>query len=972
MKNILYSPLTFIENRPQYFRKNNIISSHSKINLSLMLKFFVKALIINLVYIPILGMAQALTTPLTLDTAIRTGVLSNGMHYFIQRNSKPENRVELRIALKAGSLQEDDNQQGLAHFCEHMCFNGTRNFKKSELVDYLESIGTKFGAHLNAYTSFDETVYMLQVPTDKPEILQKGLLVLEDWASGVSFDPAEIDKERGVVMEEWRLGQGAENRMQQKTFPVIFHKSRYAERLPIGKPEIIQKCEFSTLKKFYTDWYRPELMAIIIVGEIDVEQMEKEIKSRFNKLSNAANTRKREEYIVPAHDSMLVTTATDKEATYSAVTFLHKYPPHTQKNIGDLKRNFVQSLITDMLSERMEEAKQKPTSPFSYAFSYWGSYVKGTDGFQQTLVASSDQNISPCITEMFTELERVHQHGFTEGELVRAKSRMLKELENKFKEKDKTPSSTFARVMINDFLSDEITPSLSEKYKLATQLFPGITLAEINQSSKVLFNQENNTVIEITAPEKEGVKLPTAAEIRNIYVKVKKQKINPYSEVVATQSILPQEPIAGKIEAEKNYPGSDIKIWKLSNGAVVISKKTDFQKDNILFKAQSNGGASLYGDSDHLNAIICGDLVSQMGAGQLNEIDLNKYLSGKTVDLTADIGELNETLNGSFAKDDGETFFQLLHARMRYPRKDQTSFDAQIKMFKGFLENRSGSPEAAFADTVQVTMAQYNPRVQPITVERLKEINLNRAYDIYKERFNNPGEFTFVFVGNFDEPILRQWVEKYIGSLPGEPSSENWKDNGIRTPGGRITKSVIAGTEPKSQVQLIFTGPFEYNRKNRNDLTCLTRLASTKLREELREEKGGTYGVGVQPKTEKFPMGKYSITISFGCSPENVDTLTKSALKVLHQLGIKAPSEMDMTKIKETYRREIETALKENNFWLSVITNSYMYGEDITEVQQLDGYLMDLKAEKLQELALKYFNFNQYADFYLVPNMKLK
>jgi zinc protease len=890
------------------------------------------------------------------------------MTYYIRKNVKPENRAELRLALNAGSMQENDDQQGLAHFCEHMCFNGTKNFKKSELVDYLESIGTKFGPHLNAYTSFDETVYMLQLPTDKEDILVKGFQILEDWAHNVSFENEEIDKERGVVTEEWRLGQGADERMRNKYFPILFKDSRYATRLPIGKPEILKNAKYETLKQLYTDWYRPDLMAVIAVGDFDVDKIEKLIKEKFSAIPARQNARKIEKYQVPDHKEMLVAKASDKEAAYTSVQVMYKHPENKIKTIEDFRNSLIENLYTGMLNARYEEIRQKGNSPLAFAGCYFGGLVRTKESYSTYAYLTSDKNIEAALKIIAEENERAMKFGFTASELEREKKSTLKQNEIAYNERDKTESSRLVSELVYHFLSESPVPGIEFEYDITKKIMDGITLDEVNKVGKRLKTPNNeNCVVVITAPDKEGVTLPSDEKVKAIFNDAAKGTIKAYEDKVVNKALMTQMPTPGKITEEKQIKELGITELKLSNGIKVYLKPTDFKNDEIQFTAFSPGGVSLYPDKDANSGSFGSYIIGQSGIGEFDNVTLQKYLSGKSVHMYPWVSETSENWNGDTSPDDLETMMQMLHLYFTQPRKDTAAYASMIAQQMGFMQNRALDPQSAFQDTIQVTMSCYHPRAKPWTAETLKEIDLDRAYEIYKDRFSDAGDFTFAFVGNFKMETMKTMLEKYVASLPSKGRKETWKDLGYKTPKGIIQKTVKKGTEPKSSVSIRFYGDFEYNYAHRFDLRVLSQLLSIKLREVLREEKGGTYGVQVYPYTTKTPKQQYGFMINFGCGPDKVEELTKATMEEIEKIKKDGCNEKDLVKIKETLKREHETSLKENEWWLKAIELKVQAEENLLEINDYNKYVDDLKGGDFKNFATQYLNNREFSIFKLYP-----
>ncbi len=907
-----------------------------------------------------------LNKTLPLDAKVRTGILPNGIKYYVRYNSKPEKRAELRLAVNAGSTAENDDQQGLAHFTEHMAFNGTKNFKKNELIDYLESVGTKFGAHLNAYTSFDETVYMIQVPTDSQQILDKGLMILEEWAHNLSFDAAEIDKERGVVVEEWRLGQGAQERMRRKYWPVLFKDSRYEKRLPIGKKEILETCPHDALKNFYKDWYRPDLMAVIVVGDFDVDRMVKRVTEQFSKIPAKKDARKLQVWNVPDPKSFSVATAQDKEATNTIIRLNYMYEPLPLVTGTDYRNMLIRQLYNAMINQRLSELLKQANPPFLFAASSFSNFVRNKDSYSSFAVVKQD-GIENGLATLITENERVKRHGFTQGEFDRQKTEMLRGIEKQFNERDKSESRSFAGEYVSHYLENQASPGIEMEFDLYRQLLPGIKLEEINALAGKFITDGNNAVLIVTGPEKEGVVFPTDEKLKSVFYETQKANVTPYVDKVVNKPLLEQKPAAGKITEEKKITEFDITELKLSNGVRVLLKPTDFKNDEIQFFGYKMGGTSLSTDADYMSADFSNAIVSESGIGQFDETSLEKVLTGKIVDVGPGIDDYMQTMSGSCSPQDVETMMQLIYLYHTAPRKDETAFQSMMEQQKGFLQNRSSSPEAAYRDTVNYFMAGYNYRACPIKTETLNEVNLDKALEIYKQRFGDANGWVYTFVGNIKSEQLKPLAEQYLGGITSTDKEETFRDLGIETPKGKADKTVRKGVEPKAAVSLKWNGPFEFNRHNRNEMNALAKLLSIKLRENLREDKGGVYGVGATPAMSKFPKGNYLFTIGFGCSPENVEKLISASLDEINDIKANGCNEKNLVKIKETFIRERETYLKENFFWLGAISQSAMNNESIAELNNYTTWVNSLNSDDFKRLANKYFNMDEYKRFVLLP-----
>ena len=847
-----------------------------------------------------------------------------------------------------------------------MAFNGTKNFKKNELINYLESIGTKFGAHLNAYTSFDETVYMIQIPTDVDSILDKGLQIMEDWAHNVSYDSVEIDKERGVVMEEWRLGLGAQERMRKKYFPVLFKDSRYAVRLPIGTPEVLEKCPYEALRSFYRDWYRPDLMAVVVVGDFDLDKMEKEIKSRFGSIPKRENPKPLKTWEVPDNKEFLTAVATDKEAQFTLVQLNYKQKHERTTNVAEYRRHLIEELYNGMIGARLTELTKQENPPFVFAASNYSQMVRNKDSYS-CFAAVKPDGIENGLKALVTENERVKRFGFTPSEFDRQKKEMLRNMEKMNNEKDKTESRNLAMEYVYHFLQGEPAPGVSYEYALYRMLLPDIKLEEINALAGRWVTSGENAVAIIMGPEREGLTMPTDARIQQLIKEAQSAPVKAYVDKVSNKPLLAAVPAGSKITAESELKELGIQSWTLGNGVKVNLKTTDFKNDEIQFSAFAFGGSSVVEDKDYMSAAFADGIINESGLGEFDQTALEKMLQGKIVEVTPGINDLTQELSGNCSPKDLETMMQLIYLYFTAPRKDAVAFKAVKEQFASFMQNRDNSPDRVFADTVAYTMSGYNYRNRPLRPAMLDDINLDRAFDIYKERFSDAGGFTFTFVGNVKAETLKPLTEKYLGGLPASNKKETFMDREKEGPKGKLEAVVKKGKEPKSSVNLKFTGPFEYNRKNRNEMNALIKLLSIKLRENLREDMGGVYGVGANPVMKHYPKETYTITISFGCAPGNVEKLIAAALTEIEDIKKNGCNETNLTKVKETFIRERELYLKENNFWLASISQNEMNRENMLEILDYNKWVNSLTSDDFKRLANRYFNLNEYKRFVLMP-----
>ncbi|TFG64539.1 MAG: insulinase family protein [Spirochaetales bacterium] len=900
------------------------------------------------------------------DKTITKGVLSNGLTYYIRENRQPENRLILRLVVNAGSILEDSDQQGLAHFVEHMAFNGTEHFAKHELIDYLESIGMQFGPEINAYTSFDETVYKLTVPTEDPVMVEKAFLMLADWARGLSFEPSEIDKERGVIIEEWRLGRGAQGRMQDKYIPVLFQGSQYAVRLPIGKKEILESFTHKRLTDFYSDWYRPELMALISVGDTPTPEIKMLIDKYFSGLRGGGPGEKRRTmYPVPDHKETLFSLVTDPEATNTVVEVLFKRDVEEQLKVRDYRNMILNRLFDSMLNQRFYEMTQAPDPPFLFGVSNNVPFVR-TKSVHDLACLVPDGGVERGLDALISEARRVRQFGFTAGELERAKKEMLKGFENAFKEQDKTDSNSLADEYIRNFLTNEVIPGIVYEYDLYRNYSPGITLNEVNRLAEDLMAAENR-VISITGPEKAEVPLPGRTALEAVLVKAETRALEAYTDELVGDSLVSETPGAGKVVREKTWPASGITEWTLSNGAVVVMKPSDFKNDEILFSAISPGGTSLVPDKDFLSAQMTSGIIQASGAGGFSQVQLAKILAGKSAYVTPFMGEVQEGYSGSCTPAELETMLQLLYLFSTAPRKDQAAYESLKQRLTELIRNRELRPETLFYDTIQNLTTQGHFRSRPLTMDILKEMDLDAAFRIYTEHFQDASDFVYLFAGNFDPALIRPLVETWIGGLPAAGVKQTWKDPGILPPPGIVEKKVVKGIESKSSIALVFSGDLPWSRETLINLRALETILDIKLRETIREDASGTYGVRVQAGMARAPREDYSLFITFSCDPFRVDELTGLVFEDLKWALAGGYGDVYMTKAKEQIRRSYEKSIKTNGYWLANMEDAWFYRDDPEALLKVPALVDGITEETVRKAAALTVNLGRYVKVVLYP-----
>lgn len=921
--------------------------------------------LLSVLFVGFLFFQTSFAQLLPLDPAVRRGKLANGFTYYIRKNTEPKDRAQLYLVIKAGSILESEDQLGLAHFMEHMSFNGTTHFPKNALVDYLQKAGVRFGADLNAYTSFDETVYQLPIPTDDAELFSNGMQIMRDWAGAATLDTEEINKERGVILEEKRLGKGAQQRMQEKYLPVLFNNSRYAKRLPIGTEEVLKNFKPQSIKRFYIDWYRPDLQALIVVGDIDVNAVEKMIKAKFADLKKPAVIRPRTKYTIPLSGKNQFIAVTDKEFQYTVAQVIIKHPGKELKTEKDYRNSIKRYLFNQMLADRYHELSQAPDVPFIQAEAGIEGFLAGLEIYAATVVAKPGE-FEKAFKAVWTETERAKRFGFTQTELDRAKQRYLTSMETALKEKGKTNSENLVKEYTRYFLNAEAAPGIEMEHRLVKQQLPGITLSEINALTKQYITGRNRDVI-IMSSEKEKDNLPGAAVVNTWIADVQKEKLTAFTDQVSDKPLLSVKPVAGKIVAEKNIPELNVTELSLSNGVKVVLKPTDFKNDQVIFNSFSPGGSSLYSDVDYQSAANAAGIISSSGVGEFNAIQLPKLLTGKVVNVTPYISERSEGLRGSTNPRDLETALQLTYLYFTEPRKDADIFKGIISRSVSGIANRGNDPGSVFSDTVNAVLGNYNIRRTGPSVSKLEQINLDRAYAIYKERFADASDFTFTFTGNFDKEKIKPLLETYLGSLPSLQRREQANDLGIRAPKGEIEKKVYKGKEPKATVRLVFSGDYTFNEGNNIQLGALAEVLNIKLIERLRELEGGVYSPSVKSNYSKYPVNRYAITVAFGCAPENTDKLIAATLDEIKKLRASGSGQVEVQKFIAEEKRTTETQLKDNNFWLGYLSSSYENKEDPAKVLQYIQSLNSVTPETIKASAQTYLSGDNLIKLVLLP-----
>jgi len=920
--------------------------------------------------LPAAALAQstpALTDSLTWDPAVRRGVLPNGIRWFIKKNGRPEDRVSLRLAVPVGSTAEADDQQGIAHFTEHMNFNGSAHFKDAdELVGYLRSIGLRFGADANAYTSFDETVYMLEVPTDKDSLLVTGLHALSDFAGRATMSDKEIDKERGVVMEEWRLGRGADERMQRQQLPVIFHDSRYAVRLPIGKPENIQGVPYARLRDFYRTWYRPEWLAVIAVGDVDPDKMERLIRENFSDLPKRTDAKQVPHYDVPPHDQTLMSIVSDKEATSSSVALLVKRPRRPTSSVAAARSELKADLFSAMLNSRFDEIAHGANPPFLNAFAGNFQFTRDVNLYYAQ-AQTEDGKQAKGFEALLVETARVRAHGFLQSELDRAKREQVAQLDRAFAERDKTESRTLAAGMVGAYLNNEPEPGIEASTKVEKSLLPGITLAEVNALADSLVSTQNRVVL-ADGPDKAGAPLPAEAELRAILDRSASAKPAAWVDKAAGQALMAKLPAPGKIVSRRTIDEIGVTVVKFANGLEAWLKPTDFKADEIQFSAYAPGGLSVADSAAYVTAWMSPFIVNDNGVGGFKNTDLQKMLAGKIVRVVPYANAYTHGVSGNTRPEDMETLLQLLNLGFVKPTQDPEAFAALQAQFNAFLSNRANSPDQVYSDSANAvnTGGFYMSRVP--TAAQVSAVKLPEALDFYRRSFANAGDFTFFFAGTFKTDSLVPLLARYLGSLPGTGKrTSKWVAKGPRFPPGITNAEVRKGSEPKGSVRITYFTGESIEELDQHRANSAASILTDHLRSSLRELLGGTYSVSARFQ-HQVPLNGYStMTIAFGCDPARSDTLIAATLAEIRKMTTDGPSTADVSKEQEVQRRELETNVKQNNYWTGSMSIVSLLGWDPKRIAKRRERIDLLTTANLHDTFKKYFPPDHYSVVRLAP-----
>ena len=874
------------------------------------------------------------------DKNVRIGKLDNGLTYYIRHNALPEKRVEFYIAQKVGSILEEPQQRGLAHFLEHMAFNGTKHFPGDEtglgIIPWCETKGIKFGTNLNAYTSVDQTVYNISnVPTENQNVVDSCLLILHDWSSAINLADKEIDKERGVIREEWRSRNSGMLRVYTDLLPTIYQGDKYADCMPIGSIDVINNFPYKDIRDYYHKWYRPDLQGIVIVGDIDVDTVEAKLKAVFADVQKPVNPAERTYYPVTDNKEPIVAIGTDKEVDDPSIEIYFKQdatPDSEKNNVGYLASQYMTSMISSMLNARLSELVQSANPPFTRASSYYSDFfvAKTKEAFALSASSKAD-GIETALKTLLQETERARRFGFTESEYARARANYLQSLESAYNEREKTKHGSYVREYVQNFLNGEPIPGIEAEYAMMNQLAPNIPLQAMNMVMQQLVPDSNQVVI-IAGPAKEGLKYPTKEEVINLLKGMKDLDLQAYVDKVSDEPLMKEAPKGGKIISEKEGDIYGSTKLVLSNGVTVYVKKTDFKADEIRMKGTSLGGKSIFPDKDALNFAVMDNVIAVGGLGNFSQVDLTKVLAGKKVSVNAGLGATTENVFGTCSPKDFETMMQLTYLTFTAPRKDAEAFESFKNRMKAQLESAQANPLSSINDSLQKAMYNNHPRVVMMKPEMVDQIDYDRILEMYNDRFKDASDFTFYFVGNIDLETAKPLIAEYLGALPAINRKETFKDTKMSIRKG-VYKNEYAKEQqtPTATIVFLYSGKAPYTLKNDILLSFATQVLDMVYTEEVREKEGGTYGVNCFGDLQKYPKEQLLLQIVFQTDPAKKDKLAGIVVDELKKLAAEGPSDVHLQKVKEYMLKKYADNQKENGYWMNNLNDYFYYGMDMTE-----------------------------------------
>ncbi len=909
--------------------------------------------------------AEGQSDRIPLNPDVLSGTLENGMKYYVQHNDTPRERAILRLVVNVGSLMEDPDQLGMAHFLEHMAFNGTRSYAENDLVRFLQGIGMQFGPDINAHTSFDETVYKLMIPLDRSENLNTGLDILEEWAFHMNLETKDIEEERGIIHEEWRRGLGASRRMMDAAYPQIMYKSLYGQRLPIGTEESILNSTPDSIRRFYEDWYRPDLMAIVAVGDFDAKEMEQEIIDRFSGYKNPERPRERTEPAVPDHSQTIFTVQSDPESTWTAGIIFNKFTKKQSTHKDDYRNELMEDLYLTMFNNRLEDLENSEDPPFTYAYADFTNLTR-PKSFHSMTVMTADGEFYRGYEALLTEARRIEEHGFTEAELDRARKELSSRMFTAYNNRNNRESVAIAQDYVLNYLNGTPAPGTAYKWDVFNEFIETISLEDVHAAVLPWLSEENRVVYTMS-PSGEDRDEINPVKLSEINYRVNMSTPEALDEKRVTSSLLSDIPESGSIVERKTLPGGIAEEWTLSNGVKVILKKTDFKENEILISAMSPGGISLAEDEDYISASYASQIVIRSGAGDFPKLELDRILAGSTASLQPAISEMTAGVRGKSSREDMETLFQLNYLYFTAPRLDRGVWNSYSRRMADSLKNRDSSPMTQYSDLLIKLLYQDHLRSRPVTADSLKEINPDRALEFYRERYAQASNFTFFITGSYREEDIVPLIETYLASLPNNGENEEWIDREMRYPEGLIRENLVSGKDPLSYVTIIYPGEWEWSDLETQIIQGVADSLQMVITEEIRENAAGTYSPSVSVRPARVPYEDYYFMISFSCAPDRTEELTALVHSVIDELKSQETEQRFIDDVIKARTVLMEDQLRKNSYWLSRLERTYFLDiprDEIQPVNKLEGnYTADVFLDRMN----RYFSDDTNMEVILYP-----
>ncbi len=931
-------------------------------------KLLLSVILLTVVYVTSLAQVDPMS-PMPNDESVRQGVLENGMTYYIKANQEPKERASFYIIQNVGALLEEDHQNGLAHFLEHMAFNGTEHFPEKGIIDFLERHGVAFGENINAYTSQNQTVYNLSdVPVTHPGILDSCLLILNDWSNYLLLTEEEIDAERGVIKEEWRTRRTAQFRMYSASMKYLYPNSKFAERDVIGDLDVIENFEYDALRDFYHQWYRSDLQAIAMAGDFDADEMEKKVIALFSKIPKVKNAPERPFFEIPDHAEPIFGLVTDAEADQTMIRYMirHRKAESGAETFMDHREQYIHELFNAMMGQRVQELVQTGVPPFVVGVVNYGDFERGYEALMAIAIPKPNME-EEGLKALMTEVERVKRYGFTQGELDRAKAEIMSQWEKYYKERDKISNEEYINSYVDNFLEGDAYPSTEFAYQAVQAILPTISLADFNQRLTKWITGENQVLV-IQGPEGEGVEHLSEAASMAILEQVSKADVEPYEDETLAESLVPEELAPAAIVNEKKIEELDAVEWTLENGARVVFRHAEYEKDQVQIRAYSKGGSSIYGDDDVPTTDMLTSLISFYGVGDFDAMGLQKMLTGKNISLQLSLRSLSEGLSGTASPKDMEAMMQLIYLHFNHPRFDKEAHETIIARYMALVENMNNNPQKVMSDSLSLILTDYHPRTRVMDQEFLEDVNYDRLEQVYLERFADASDFFFIIVGNMEQEEVKLMAQKYIGAIGNQDRNETWIDRKVNEPEGRVNKTIALPLAiPKASVNIVINQEMAYDPYHQMVLRVIEGILDLRYVESIREEEGGTYGVSVRTSLEKWPLEKASMQLRFDCDPARAADLKEKVFAELEKLAREGSTEEDLSKTVENILKSREESKEHNAYYLSNLYSYYLYGINYDDPVNYENILKGLTVKDVKQVMSAFYDNPNIVDVVFVP-----